>query len=143
MEWREVGRHGATVECDDDDGNGAFSKVILTGRTPGEVLLVSVWEYGGDLTGTFKVSAYDASLSSNTFDNANFKAYPNPVKDILNLSYTSEISSVRIINLLGQEVPFKSLGNHLFQISNPTKGIYLLKIEAQNKQVYTKNILVE
>lgn len=118
------------VECDDDDGNGAFSKVILTGRTPGEVLLVSVWEYGGDLTGTFKVSAYDASLSSNTFDNANFKAYPNPVKDILNLSYTSEISSVRIINLLGQEVISSNVNATSTQIdmSQLSAGAYIVNV---------------
>ena len=30
-----------------------------------------------------------------SFDNASFVAYPNPVKDVLNLSYSSEISSVK------------------------------------------------
>jgi hypothetical protein len=118
------------VGCNDNDGNEAFSKVVLTNRTPGEVLLVSVWEYGGDLTGTFKVSAYDASLSSNTFDNANFKAYPNPVKDILNLSYTSEISSVRIINLLGQEVVSANVNTTSTQIdmSQLSAGAYIVNV---------------
>lgn len=72
--------------------------------------------------------------------------YPNPILNngqFLVDFPNNSIVAIHAMNLLGQEVPFKSLGNHLFQISNPTKGIYLLKIEAQNKQVYTRNILVE
>lgn len=46
------------VECDDDDGLGLFSKIELTGRTPGEMLHIRVWEYGGNVEGTFQVSAY-------------------------------------------------------------------------------------
>ena len=118
------------VGCSDDEGNGAFSMVSLTGRTPGEVLLVSVWEYGGGTFGTFKVSAYDASLSNDSFDNANFKAYPNPVKDILNLSYSTEISSVRIINLLGQEVVFANVNATSTQVdmSQLSAGAYIVNV---------------
>jgi hypothetical protein len=46
------------VECDDDDGDGLFSLVALTNRTPGEVLLVRVFEYGNDATGAFKICAH-------------------------------------------------------------------------------------
>lgn len=47
----------AEVECDDDDGPGLFPLIELTGRTPGEVLLVRVWEYANDLTGDFNICA--------------------------------------------------------------------------------------
>ena len=118
------------IGCDDDGGNGAFSLVSLTGRTPGEVLYVSVWEYGGGTFGTFQVSAYDASLSSGSFDNANFVAYPNPVKDIFNISYSSEISSVRIINLLGQEVISTEVNATSTQIdmSQLSSGAYIVNV---------------
>ncbi len=47
------------VQCNDDGGNGLYSLISLTGRTPGEVLYARVWEFGGDTEGTFQISAYD------------------------------------------------------------------------------------
>lgn len=49
------------IECDDDDGGGLFSLIELTDRTPGEVLLIRVWEFGGNAFGEFNVSAHDFS----------------------------------------------------------------------------------
>ena len=121
----------ALVECDDDDSSdGLFSLVALTGRTPGEVLYVRVWEYGNNAFGTFQVSAYDASLSSGSFDNASFTAYPNPVKDILNVSYTSEISSLRVINMIGQEVISKNINATSAQVdmSQLSAGTYIVNV---------------
>jgi hypothetical protein len=46
------------VECDDDDGDGNFSLIDLTGRTPGETLYIRVFEYANNLFDTFLVSAY-------------------------------------------------------------------------------------
>ncbi|RSK51101.1 T9SS C-terminal target domain-containing protein [Hymenobacter rigui] len=50
------------LDCDDDSSpNGLFSLVELTGRTPGEVLYVRVWEYGNDTFGAFKLCARSTS----------------------------------------------------------------------------------
>jgi hypothetical protein len=119
------------VGCDDDaspDGN--FSLISLTGRTPGEVLYVGVWKYSTGSDGQFKVSAYDASLSTLSFDSKGFVAYPNPVTDILNISYTQEISKVSIHNLLGQEVLVKSINatESKIDMSNLPNGTYLVKV---------------
>lgn len=72
----------------------------------------------------------DVALSSNTFDNNNFTAYPNPVKDILNLTYTSEITSVRVINMLGQEVIARSLNatNAQVDMSQLSAGTYIVNV---------------
>ncbi|MBY0486495.1 MAG: T9SS type A sorting domain-containing protein [Flavobacteriaceae bacterium] len=126
----------ALVSCDDDtSASGLFSLVSLTGRTPGEVLYVNVWEYGGGTIGQFQVSAYDASLANSTFDNANFTYYPNPVKDVLNLSYSQSITKVQIINLLGQEVILKSVNATESQIdmSRLPSGTYLVKVTSDNQ----------
>ncbi|GAA4362000.1 hypothetical protein GCM10023185_29500 [Hymenobacter saemangeumensis] len=46
------------IECDDNDSpNGNFSLISLTGRSPGEVLYVRVWEAGNDLEGSFTICA--------------------------------------------------------------------------------------
>ncbi|MFD2891437.1 fibronectin type III domain-containing protein [Flavobacterium chuncheonense] len=44
------------------------------------------------------------NLSTSTFVNNTFKAYPNPVKDIFKIEYDTEISNVTVVNLLGQVV---------------------------------------
>jgi hypothetical protein len=104
--------------------------VTVTGRTPGEVLYFRVWEYGNNAFGTFLVSTYDASLSSGSFNNANFSAYPNPVKDVLNISYTSEISSVRVINMIGQEVLSININATSSQVdmSQLSAGTYIVNV---------------
>lgn len=72
----------------------------------------------------------DLFLSTNSFDSANFVAYPNPVKDVLNLSYITEISSVRVINLLGQEVISRKVNNTNSQIdmTSLTAGAYIVNV---------------
>ncbi|MEZ4853935.1 GEVED domain-containing protein, partial [Flavobacterium sp.] len=123
------------IECDDDDSlDGAFSLVSLTALTPGEILYVVVWEYGGDIQDTFKISAYDASLSANSFTSTGFVAYPNPVKDILNLEYDSEIANVQVINLLGQTVIDRAVNATTTQInmSQLNAGTYLVNVTSNN-----------
>jgi hypothetical protein len=128
------GTCGALVLVDCDDSSSATPNdqplISVTGRTPGEVLYFRVWEYGNNSFGTFKVSAYDASLSSGSFDNNSFVAYPNPVKDIFNVSYSSEISAVRVLNLLGQEVISQEVNTTSTQIdmSQLSTGTYIVNV---------------
>ena len=73
-----------------------------------------------------------------------FGLYPNPVKNILNLSYTKDISNVAVFKLLGQEVIAKSLNANQGQIdmSNLANGAYFVKITADN-QVKTIKVIKE
>ena len=131
------GTCGALTEigCDDDTGNGNFSRVVLTGLTPGNLLYIGVWRYGTSADGAFQISAYDSTLATSTFENANFRYYPNPVKDILNLSYSKNITSVTAFNLLGQEVITKPINSNLSQIdmSHLSNGTYIVKVTADNQ----------
>jgi len=133
------------VECDDDDSaDGNFSKIALTGRTAGEILYINAWEYSNDTFGTFKVSAYDASLSASSFDTANFYAVPNPVKDILKLSYNKDITSVSVYNIIGQEMMTKTINATQSQIdmSHLAAGTYMVRVTADS-QVKTIKIVKE
>jgi len=141
------GACGSLVEigCDDDSSaSGNFSLELLTGLTPGDVIYIGVWRYGTTLDGEFQISAYDALLSNPTFESANFKSYPNPVKDILNLSYDKTISNVSVFNILGQEVIIKSINANQSQIdmSGLNAGTYLVKVTADN-QVKTIKVIKE
>ena len=142
-----TGACGSLVEvgCDDDTGNGNFSKVSLTALTPGETLYIGVWKWGTSADGEFQLSAYDASLLSNdVFETSTFKSYPNPVKNILNLSYNKNISNVAVYNLFGQEVIAKSMNANQSQIdmSHLSNGTYLVKVTADN-QVKTIKVIKE
>lgn len=71
-----------------------------------------------------------AALASVSFQNATLSYYPNPVSDVLNLSYTSEISSVEVYNMLGQNVKSAVLNGTQVKVdmSNLTSGSYIVKV---------------
>jgi Ig-like domain CHU_C associated/Secretion system C-terminal sorting domain/FG-GAP-like repeat len=73
-------------------------------------------------------------LANETFELLNLKVFPNPVKDILNLSFDKEISNVSIFNVLGQEVISKSIKENESKIdmSRLPSGTYFLKIYSDN-----------
>jgi hypothetical protein len=140
------------IDCDDDGGlpgtNDLMSKLNLTGQAPGATIYIGLWKSNTTApNGTndqFKISTYDASLATNTFDNANFKYAPNPVKNTLYLTYNQDITSVAVYNLLGQEVLTKSLNatQGVIDFSNLTNGVYLVKIIA-NQQTKTIKVIKE
>ncbi|MCQ9635306.1 T9SS type A sorting domain-containing protein [Chryseobacterium sp. WG23] len=48
------------IDCNEDDGDGYFSLLSLTGQTPGATLYISVWKYDDTTdSGDFQISAYD------------------------------------------------------------------------------------
>ena len=133
------------VGCNDDIATGTnnYSRISLTGQIAGDVLLARVFGYNG-AQGRFKISAYDGSLGNSSFDNANFTFYPNPVKNILNLSYNQEISVVEVFNLLGQKVSSNKINANAAQVdmSNLSKGAYMVRVTSNN-QVKTIKVIKE
>ncbi|MEZ0006768.1 hypothetical protein ABH942_002145 [Flavobacterium sp. 28YEA47A] len=132
------------VACDDDGAGTRYSLVSMTGLTPGSTLYLRVYEYGNDNTGAFGISAYDSSLKTTSFDNASFKVYPNPVKNMLHLSYTESMTDVAVFNLLGQQVLTKKINATESQLdmSALAGGTYLVKVNVGN-QVKTLKIVKE
>lgn len=133
------------INCDDDGATtGAYSFKALTGLTPGSTLLIRVYEYSNDNIGSFGISAYDASLSATSFDKSNFVAYPNPVKDVLNLSYKTAISNVSVLNLLGQEVLNTKANSNDVQVNMSTlnTGAYIVNITVEDT-VHTIKVIKE
>ncbi|RZM13483.1 MAG: T9SS type A sorting domain-containing protein [Pedobacter sp.] len=58
----------------------------------------------GDCTSDSLAVTVTEILSAPGFELSSLKYYPNPVKDKLNISYSGEISSVVIYNMVGQQV---------------------------------------
>ena len=76
------------------------------------------------------------TLSVGKFDTNALTVYPTPVKDILNIKYNSEIKSVKIYNLLGQNVFSKQTVATQFQLDLSTlaSGAYVVKLFTENGQ---------
>ena len=74
------------------------------------------------------------NLSVDDFTKSEMKFYPNPVSDILNISFEQGISAVVVYNLLGQEVFSKPFNSNEVSInmSNLASGTYLVKVNAGN-----------
>ena len=116
----------------DNGGTSAGETYTIVASTLGTTYYVNVGHYssfGDSPEGPFTISV-TTTLSSDSFNNANFSAYPNPVKDVLNISYTSEISSVRVINMIGQEVLSKNINATSSQVdmSQLSAGTYIINV---------------
>jgi transcriptional antiterminator Rof (Rho-off) len=84
----------------------------------------------------------NTTLNTNQTEISNYKLYPNPVKDILNISldYGSKINQVIFYNAFGQRV--LSANTTTIDVSNFISGIYFVEIET-NQGKSTKKIIVE
>jgi len=85
-----------------------------------------------------------AQLSNEEFNVNILRAYPNPIKDLLNISYDKEISSLSIYDLLGQEVLSIAINDNesAVNISNLASGTYLVKVTSNN-EVKTFKVIKE
>jgi hypothetical protein len=74
------------------------------------------------------------TLGKSDFDVTSFSYYPNPVKDVLTISYSSDITSVAVFNLIGQQVIAKSINSTqgTIDMSNLAEGAYIINVTAGN-----------
>jgi len=82
-------------------------------------------------------------LETNEFQLETTTLYPNPAKDLLNISLPQPTDSeITIYNLLGQQVSIKtaSTKNVAIAVSELKSGVYLLRIQAEG-QVLTKKFV--
>jgi len=86
--------------------------------------------------------AINTNLSTGSSTLSDFTYYPNPVKDVLNLSYDKNITEATVINLLGQTM-LKSNGNgNSLQLNMATlpSGNYMVKVVSDNQTKIIKVI---
>lgn len=135
-----TGTCGALValDCNDDDDDALFSTLPLTNLEAGSTIYIAVYRYGSSdgIAGAFQIAAYDDSLlATNSFNSGAFEAYPNPVQDVLNVSYTKEISDMAVYNMLGQQVFAQTLQakSAKVDLSFLSKGNYIVKLTSDNE----------
>ncbi len=79
-------------------------------------------------------------LSIGDIDEFNFVAYPNPVKNTLNVSAGVVVDSVTIFDLTGREVMRATPNAAAFSldVNNLNKGMYLVTVKAGEQELTTK-----
>jgi len=81
------------------------------------------------------------NLSTGSLEVVDFDVYPNPVKNELTILTQAEIKTVKVYNLVGQEM-LETTTNSI-KVSHLTSGIYLLHIETETGLSETKKIIKE
>jgi hypothetical protein len=79
---------------------------------------------------------------------ASVNIYPVPVRDnILNISSNREISSIKITNIIGQDIYRANYDNSQFilkiTLDNPVRGMYLVAITFSDRTRLVRKILIE
>ena len=149
-DWFQIGGFGVNY--------GTYTKDKY-GLTPGETYRAQARAFCDPNGGAYNSLAWTALVTwtqptSNRIDGANaisnLDIYPNPSRDIFNVSFTSEDVQdlkVRILNLIGEELVNEDLqqfiGEYTKQIdlTNNAKGIYFLEIETKDGVINKKLIL--
>jgi hypothetical protein len=83
-------------------------------------------------------------LSTNTFDRANstISLYPNPAKDVINISSSSAIQKIEVYDMLGKQVLSK---NNVSQVGVESlgSGAYFIKADLENGSSVVKKFIKE
>lgn len=89
---------------------------------------------GGQAVNREKSVVCGIVLANANFNVSTFSAFPNPVKNMLNLSYDKNISNVAVFNVLGQEVISKTNNakEAKIDLSQLANGTYMVKVTAEN-----------
>ena len=84
------------------------------------------------------------TLGNESFDQAQYKSYPNPATDVWNISSANtQIKSVEIFNTLGKSVKHVDANNSdvSIQVNDLSSGIYFAKIYDTNGQFNTIKLI--
>lgn len=86
----------------------------------------------------------DVTLSKNSFNAiAGLKVYPNPAKNILNITSNNfETKNVEIYNVLGAKVLTAKVTNAPINVASLTSGVYVVKVTEDGKTA-TRKLVIE
>ncbi len=113
-----------------------FSDADLTTEIPSTTQAIDQTTYyviqvvGGCESDALAITV-EVTLSNTIFDGKSFTTYPNPVRDIFNISYSNEITGIEVTNMLGQTLisETKNATDIQIDMSALPTGNYLVKVK--------------
>ena len=108
----------------------------LINGTPETSFEITNIQYSGDQA-SFDVQFLHDGVP--TYDKNNVLIYPNPVKDVLNLSL-NDVSRVEIYDLLGKIILSDVYPDSIIDVSSFKQGVYIVKIFTNN-DCYTEKFI--
>ena len=121
----------------------AIGGVVANNLTRGDVAQIVITTANVDNVWYDNIYLHkNTTLSSESFNTAKVKLYPNPAATVLNLEATGAIQNIAVYNVLGQEVLNKSINAaaHQLDITSLNAGIYVVKTTIDGTTSATKFI---
>lgn len=128
----------------DDMGQNLFfydNKMLVTGfaRIPNN---------NGGATSYYTMRRFNLEvLSTDSVKESNFSIYPNPVKDVINVSSQNLVypCKIEIYNMAGQIIKenYVESKNDIINIQQLASGLYLLKLSDDNGKEFNRKIIKE
>jgi len=129
------------------DGQQATGSIVIPADATIGLTAMRVFKLYGESTteacesedgfGYGQVEDYLVNVTSSvtgvdSFSAANFKYYPNPVANVLNVSFVKNITGIEVFNLLGQKVISQTVNQNTAQVnlSSLSAGTYMVKVAA-------------
>lgn len=128
--------HTFTVNIPEDALQGSYRvriRAVYDSDNEINILPCETYEYGETEDYMLLVNN---TASTNGLDLVNLKIYPNPTKDLLNITYKESISELSIFDLQGRQIMNTKVNDSQVSISTAelSSGTYLLKVVNQNKE---------
>ena len=147
---------GVNIDCADLSYSDETEYIYTFGLTVNSTYYIRVYDYGLGTPSTFTICVYDStiitSINTSTLGIENVNVYPNPTKDLLNIEFnSSDVNniSISILNNLSQQIVIDNENNFSgsykksFNINSLSKGVYTLKIEAGEKTINKKVVILK
>ena len=115
----------------------------FTNLTPNTTYYYSVGGYSPTLVGNRILGSFTTSVLSNSEHQQKRKSilHPNPASDYFTIEMENELKSVEIYSLQGQKVLVSDTKN--INVSNLSKGIYLVLIEDSSNVVASQKLIIK
>ena len=115
----------------------------FTNLTPNTTYYYSVGGYSPTLVGNRILGSFTTSVLSNSEHQQKRKSilHPNPASDYFTIEMENELESVEIYSLQGQKVLVSDTKN--INVSNLSKGIYLVFIEDSSNAVASQKLIIK
>jgi hypothetical protein len=118
--------------------NSGTASVTIPASLSGKVGHLRVSAIGNVFYAVKAATVTTTTLAAADVNNKSIQIFPNPVKDVLNISNVTLNSNYEIYSAAGQLVSKGNLGTGKVAVNRLTKGIYFLNVDDKGTVVKTK-----